>query len=184
MQMKVRYIILLLWVLMAGAVGASAEHSQTRKLYMFGMAASFSDTIVHFTPVKEVDGAWMDKKGRFLLGRQEYSYQLRDYLAGQLGMPQRTCLVFYEKSRKKAEKKYAKMIRLYSRPAKNGHQYDVRHVDSGDFNFSAVDMSVALEQEEQSIEEQKTVRKLEMKDGKKKRKGKTHRKGGMSLRGM
>ena len=138
---------------------------------MFGMAASFTDTIVHFTPIHEIDNAWMDKKGRFLLARQEYSYQLRDYLAGQ-GFPQRTCIVIYDKKRKKAEKKRDKMIRLYNKPAKNGRSYDVRYIPQEDFRLRNVDMSESVEQERQTLLEQKEAEKMAKKNNKGKKKDK------------
>lgn len=161
--MHIRRIATVLLALAMSATVAGAKQRQTQKICIFGMAASFTDTIVHFTPIQELDSVWMDKKKRFLLGREEYSYQLRDYLSAQLTMPRRTCVVVYGLKRKKVEKKYARMMRLYGRPAKNGHRYDVRHIDGTDFRFHAVDMSASLEQMEQEYAE----RKAAMKSGKK-----------------
>lgn len=174
MQMNAKHIFILLLALMMGtSAGARAKNDQTQKLYMFGLAASFTDTIVHFTPIQEVDGAWMDKKKRFLMGRQEYSYQLRNYLAEQLGMPQRTCVVVYEKKLKKAEKKRARMIEIYNSPTKNGHRNDVRYIPSEAFRFHSVDMSETVEQEEiQAQEEQKDAGKADKKKKKSKKGGK------------
>ena len=39
-----------------------AKHVVVPKMYMFGFAASFNDTIVHFTNVIEVDSVWMESK--------------------------------------------------------------------------------------------------------------------------
>ena len=86
-----------------------AKKVQVPKMYMFGMAASFNDTIVYFTSVQEIDSAWIEKKNKFLQARQLYSYQLRDYLASAKQMPRRTCIVFADKKLKKVEKKYLKM---------------------------------------------------------------------------
>ena len=159
---------------MSTSAGAGAKNDRKQKLYMFGISASFTDTIVHFTPIQEISDAWMDKKKRFLLGRQEYSYQLRDFLAGQLAMPQRTCIVFYEKKLKKAEKKRAKILDLYNNPAKNGRRYDVRYITGEDFKFQSVDMSETVEQERQAQEEQKSAEK----GNKKEKKPKKGKKGG------
>ena len=109
-------------------------------MYMFGIAASFSDTIVHFTNVQEIDSAWIEKKNKFLQARQLYSYQLRDYLASEQQMPRRTCIVYAGKNKKKVEKKYLKMRKLYM-PSKKQHQgYDIRLLNNSDFQFKVIDL--------------------------------------------
>ena len=165
--MNYKHILtLLLALIVSTAAGARAKSSQMQKIYMFGMAASFTDTIVHFTPIQEVEDAWIDKKKNFLLGRQEYSYQLRDYLAAQLAMPQRTCIVIYEEKLKKAEKRRAKLIELYNSPTKNGKRNDVRYIKTEDFRFHGVDMGNAAEEETQNQEGQKDKKKQSRKGGK------------------
>lgn len=109
-------------------------------MYMFGFAASFNDTIVHFTDIQMVDSVWTDSKTEFLLGRENYSYQLRDYLAAHQ-MPHRTCIVVYNKDRKKLEKKFLKMRKLYNQPKKGQRQFDIRYIESRDMQFKPVDMS-------------------------------------------
>lgn len=168
--MHLRKIITLLAALLLCATGAGAKkRSQVETIYIFGMAASFQDTIVHFTTVQEVEGAWVDDKTRFLLAREEYSYQLRNYLNEQLSMPQRTCIVVYDKSRKKAEKKQERMMRLYTQPPKGARQYDVRHIGQADFAFHPVDMSATISQQQQEQEEQKAAAKKKPKKEKKKK---------------
>ena len=78
-----RYVLVAMILLAVGAT-ASAKLVQT-KVYMFGMAASFNDSTAYFTDVQEVD-AWINDKGKFLYSRENYSYQLRDYLAS-LALP-------------------------------------------------------------------------------------------------
>ena len=41
---------------------AEAKKVQVPKMYMFGMAASFNDTIVYFTNVQEIDSAHKNRK--------------------------------------------------------------------------------------------------------------------------
>lgn len=150
--------------------GAEAKKSsQMQKMYIFGMAASFTDTIVHFTPIEEIDSAWIDKK-IFLMGREEYSYQLRDYLAKQLLMPQRTCIVVFDKNRKKLEKKYARMLSLYTTRPKKGRSYDVRHIGQQDFRFNAVNMRSVVEERLKAEQEQKEAAKAPKKKKKKDKK--------------
>lgn len=127
-------------VVMLVASTATAKKVVVPKMYMFGFAASFNDTIVHFTEIQEVDSVWVDSKTEFLAGREQYSAQLQQYLSNQQ-MPNRTCVVIYDKNRKKAEKKYLKLRRLYVVPKKGQPQrYEVRFIDDK-FRFKSSDMS-------------------------------------------
>jgi len=122
----------------------TARNVMVPKAYMFGFAASFNDTIVHFTEVQAVDSVWMDSKKNFLLGREFYSGQLREYLAAQQ-MPQRTCIVVFSKDLKKLQKKYLKMKKLYAPVEKKGRKAkytnDVRNIATSDFKFTTVNMN-------------------------------------------
>jgi hypothetical protein len=81
-------------------------------------------------------------------GRENYSYQLRDYLANKMQMPHRTCVVFYNEKREKLEKEYLKMKRIYTTGKKKSKKkdlqskshYDIREILSSDFKFQTVDM--------------------------------------------
>ena len=108
------------------------------KMYMFGFAASFNDTIVHFTEIQAVDSVWYDTKTKFLLGRSSYANQLRDYFSEKLNMPHRTCIVVFALNRKDIEKKYLKMKKLYT--VKNVGRYDVKNLNESEFRFTPVKM--------------------------------------------
>ena len=108
-------------------------------IYIFGFSASFTDSTIYMTNVQKVDSAWIDNKSKFLLGRENYSYQLRNYLSDKLHLKNRTCLVMYARSRKEAEKKYLKLKKLYVEESPG--MYDVRYIDEGDFKFQTIDMS-------------------------------------------
>jgi len=133
---------LLLALLLAGAAGpAAAKGIQAKQLYMFGFSASFKDSVVYVTDIQPVEGAWIDSKTKFLLGRDNYSYQLRDYLANTLQQPQRVCLVLYATSFKKAERLFVKLKKKYTGTKKKPAHYDVRFISQQDFRFQPVDMS-------------------------------------------
>ena len=125
--------------------GASAKKEPVPHIYMFGMAASFTDTIVFFTPIQQIDSAWIDTKSELLQERQAYSYQLRDYLNQQQNMPHRTCIVFYSQKREKLEKKYQKMLKLYTNSKDGVQHFDVRHLDAQQFQFHVVSAEVIEE---------------------------------------
>lgn len=133
---------------LAGQAQEQPENTSGKKVttvYLFGMAASFNDSIVHFTTVQQVDSAWMSKKSGFLLGREDYSYQLRQYLAESQAMPHRTTWLFFSTNKAKMEKKRAKMVQLYTIGKKKKKQptnpyYQAIFLTDEDFHYKAVYM--------------------------------------------
>jgi hypothetical protein len=134
---------------------ASAKEVIVPKMYMFAFAASFTDTIVHFTNIMEVDSVWVQKKHKFLIGRENYSHQFRDFLAEKKEMPHRTCVIFFNKSRKKLEKQYVKMKRLYTQSKGGQKQFDVRYIYPEEFSFRPIDINVYILAEQERIEQAK-----------------------------
>ena len=134
-----KYILFSLLIAVAIPTEMQAKRMKVPKMYMFGFSASFQDSIVYMTDVQEVEGAWYDTKTKFLMGRQHYSYQLKDFLANNKQQPNRVCVVMYALTRKEAEKKFIKLRKEYTIKAKG--KYDVRYLTTADFQFQPVDMS-------------------------------------------
>lgn len=117
----------------------------------------------------------MTRKNKFLVSRENYSYQLRDYLE-QKGAGNRTCIVMFDFNQKKAEKKWNKLYARYvqkpkAKKAKNGQQmndapspYQVKTINSTDFHFSSVQPN------DEEVEEVK-VKKAKKAKKEKRRKG-------------
>lgn len=127
-------------------------------MYMFGFAASFNDSIVYFTELQQLDTVWVDSKSDFLLGRENYSYQLRNYLRDSIQSPHRTCIVVFSPEKKKIDKKLQKFKKIYATQG-NGN-YDVRYIPKSEFSFTMVDMSdPSLELTEEEIEARKKAKK-------------------------
>lgn len=145
----------------------SAKRVIIPKMYMFGMAASFNDTIIHFTNVMEVDSVWIEKKNNFLLGRNYYSHQLRDYLATHEQLAQRTCITVFAKNRAKAEKKLLKMIRLYTKSKDGNKHFDVRFIDDKAFRYHTINIR-EYEESEDDINTSKEETKSPKSNGRKK----------------
>ena len=146
--MKLQRIILAALLIVAAIVPAAmtAKNVKLPKVYMFGFAASFNDTIVHFTDVQAVDSVWMDSKTHFLLGRENYSNMLRNYLDQQLQMPHRTCIVIFDKNLKRVQKKYLKMKKLYAAEGKKVKNHnDIRMIATSEFQFKAPDIDYSQE---------------------------------------
>ena len=136
-----RIVMMLIAVMALGmSLQTSAKKVQVPKMYIFGFAASFNDTIVHFTNVQEIDSAWIEKKNDFLQTRELYSYQLRDFLANKKEMPRRTCIVYANKNRKKVEKKFLKFKKLYTQSKNQKLQYDLRYLEDKEFHFKAINL--------------------------------------------
>lgn len=106
-------------------------------LYIFGVSASFNDSIVYITDIQILDSAWVDDKTGFLLQRNEYSNQLRSYFTSK-GQLNRTCLVCFSDNQKKISKKYEKMKRRYQNDGKRQKNFDYRELDEEDFKFVCV----------------------------------------------
>lgn len=95
--------------------------NEMRKAYVFGFASSFNDSTVYFTDIQEVDSAWFTSKHHFLVSRENYSYQLRDYLAS-IGEQHRTCVVEYNTDPKKLENTWNKLYIRYAHNQKKEKQ--------------------------------------------------------------
>ena len=135
----IKQLTLAIAMMAASATNVQAQNIKVPHAYMFGFVASFNDSTVYFTNIQQVDSVWVTKKKKMLAGRNNYSYQLREFFAQKRNMPNRTCVVVANTNRKKVEKKYIKMKNKYL--VKSKKPYDVRNIADSDFKFSAVDMS-------------------------------------------
>lgn len=135
----IKYFIFSLLLAIALPTETQAKHIKAPKMYMFGFSASFQDSIIYMTDVQEIADAWYDTKSKFLLGRQHYSTQLKEYLEKSKQQPNRVCVVMFALTRKEAEKKFIKMRREYTVKAKG--KYDMRYLTNDEFKFQPVDMS-------------------------------------------
>lgn len=123
-------------LLAASYTVVQAKNFVSPKAYLFGFSASFNDSIVYFTDIQEVDSVWFMKKKEMLVDRANYSSQLRNYCTDKLNQPRRTCVVMGNVKRKKLEKKYEKMKKMYLQNKKT--TYDVRFIKMEDFKFQTI----------------------------------------------
>ena len=157
-----KYVIVAAFIVAAvfPAVTAAAKGVVAQKGYMFGFAASFNDTIVHFTEIQPMDSAWVDSKTQFLMGREQYTHALRSYL-GMQGMPHRTCIVIYDKNLNKLQKRYVKMKKLYADDKKQKNRNDIRTIAASDFQFTPIAKSQVYEEEVVEVVEKPKKQKKE-----------------------
>lgn len=124
-----KYIFALTLTVMALTTQAA---SKSGKVYVFGFAASFNDSTVYFTDIQEIDSAYYDTKTKFLYGRDNYSYQLRDYLQTQ-GFTTPTCVTSFALTRKEIDKKLARLRKKY-----DSSKYIVKEVKAPWFVYNAM----------------------------------------------
>ena len=147
--MKLQRYIAIAAFIMAAMIPTTSQAKGTapQRVYMFGFAASFNDTIVHFTNIQTIDSVWIEGKTGFLVGRHLYSTMLRDYL-DKNQMPYRTCVVFYNKNLKKLQKKYIKMKKLYLGTGKKvKNRNNVKDIVESDFRFTAFSYNPSTEED-------------------------------------
>lgn len=135
---KMRKILFLLSLLFCSV----ASYAGRQTVHLYGFAASFNDSIVYFTDLQTIAQAAIDRNN-FLYGREEYSNQLRDYLAAQ-GYPHATCVTVWATSRAALEKKYQRMRSRYlmlanRRAKKNGTaSYTIKYLTPEEFSYTPV----------------------------------------------
>ena len=133
-----------------------ANAKMVDKVYVFGLAASFNDSLVYITDIFEVDSAYVeDNRTHFLLNRGDYSYQLRNYFR-QKGMGDRTCITYWALDSKSIEKQYAKVKKLYTE--KNRDRYTVEFLPAKEFRYTVV-RPAETEDAVQPVKKEKKSRK-------------------------
>ena len=175
--MKVLRIALALAIVAISSLAAQAKVEPTTA-YMFGFASSFNDSTVYITSVQKVDSVYLSHKNLFLEGRDNYSFQLRDYLES-IGEPKRTCIVMFDRNFKKAEKKWTKLYERYTKKAKaqrmkSGEKskdlpspWQVKSMDENKFTFKPI---VPDNMEEPMTKQERKEAKMKAKEEVKKQK--------------
>lgn len=87
-------------------------------VYIAGVSASFTDSLVYFTDVIFVDSVALDKD-KFLPERYQYSAQLTDYLLQKHGLRNRTSFVLFGEKKEKLEKTIKKLKEKYQKSGKS-----------------------------------------------------------------
>lgn len=101
-----------------------------KPVYVFGVGASFKDSVVYFTEVQLVDSVVLDGNG-FLPRREAYAYQMKNFLEYQKGKADYTCAIYFSENRVKLEKEFSKVRKQYAK----GNTYILENVKKSDFSF-------------------------------------------------
>lgn len=136
---------------------ATAKSKQVPQIYVFGFSASFNDSTVYITDIQTVDSAWIDSKTKFLVNRDDYTYQMNSFFE-EKGQKNRTSILFYDTKKKALQKKFEKIKKRYM----GKDEYNVRYLPGEEFTFAAV-----APDEEYTVEEPAPAKKEKAKKGKK-----------------
>ena len=111
-----KFLVSLFLVLMVCT--ASTLEDNKKGMYIVGVSASFSDSLIYFTDVQFVDSVTLNSE-KLLPNRSQYSEQLEDYLKMREGGKNRTCFIYYNKKKAALEKMVKKMKEKYQKDGKS-----------------------------------------------------------------
>lgn len=163
--MTTKKIFLSLILLAAFVTTVSAAGPQRTKVYMFGFATSFNDSTVYLTDIQELDSVWIMNKTKFLVGREQYTAQYKDYLL-EANVENPTCVTFFSDKRSKLEKKYVAMRKRYS----TGGAYIMKDVTPSQFHYTTMRFD-SIEEESKAAKKQRKAAEKEMRKQMKKPNG-------------
>lgn len=108
------FCLILIASVVLPALAKAPKDKHKYGVYITGVSASFSDSLVYFTNIQYVDSAAVDEKG-LLSGRAEYSMQLKDYLESNKKLKNRTCFVYYNRKKKNLQKEISRLKQKYQK---------------------------------------------------------------------
>ena len=111
-----KFLVSLFLVLMVCT--ASTLEDNKKGMYIVGVSASFTDSLIYFTDVQFVDSVTLNSE-KLLPNRSQYSEQLEDYLKTREGGKNRTCFIYYNKKKAALEKMVKKMKEKYQKDGKS-----------------------------------------------------------------
>lgn len=127
--MKYVKLLLSLTIVFTLCSAFSLKKSKEKAVYAFGVAASFNDSLVYFTPIQVLDSVKLDKNN-FLPEREAYSYQLKNYLEYTQSKPNYTCMIYFSEKKGKLEKEASKLKHKYTKS-----KMVLKTIESSEFSF-------------------------------------------------
>jgi uncharacterized protein YeeX (DUF496 family) len=114
--MKFVKVFISLLVVLAVCTASTMENKK-KGMYIVGVSASFTDSLIYFTDIQFVDSVELGKD-KLLPMRGQYSDQLDNYLEKKLGMENRVCFIYFDTKKDKVEKVIKKMKKDYQKDGK------------------------------------------------------------------
>ena len=126
---KIKVLCLLL-LTMTVVLGNAKKPRNKYGVYIAGVSASFTDSLVYITDLQYVDSASV--KNSMLVDRAQYSSQFKDYLETKEGGVNRTCFVFFSTKKKSLQKQVTKLRNKYTK----GNSLVIKDVNVDKFIFT------------------------------------------------
>lgn len=124
------FLVLIMTIGFAAGVSARGKKEITNtKVYVFGYAKSFSDSVNYMTVIQELPEAQVDKKG-FLLNREFYSNLFKYHIEREFKTGHQTVVTFYSTKRSDIEKKFLRMRRRLLNQSST-----IREIPLSDFHY-------------------------------------------------
>ena len=134
--MRLRQLLIVTALLVGCVINGNAKGYRPAKIYMFGFAASFNDSIVYLTDIQTVNAYLVNNRTKFLSNREDYSYQLRNYLQSNGLEAYPTCITMFAENEKDATKKYLKLKERYEKSKK---KYSIKSLKDSQFQYTPVE---------------------------------------------
>lgn len=134
--MRLRQLLIVTALLVGCIINGNAKGYRPAKIYMFGFAASFNDSTVYLTDIQTVNAYLVNNRTKFLANREDYSYQLRNYLQSNGLEAYPTCITMFAENEKDATKKYLKLKERYEKSKK---KYSIKSLKDSQFKYTPVE---------------------------------------------
>lgn len=132
MTRKSLFILTIVLAVCMAATNMNAKPRMTR-IWMFGVGASFTDSVAFITDVQQLDSAYIETSNSFLYDRSLYALQLKNHLEENLGKENPTCAIYFSKKKASLEKKYAKVRKRF----RSDESINLKQLNAGTFSFFA-----------------------------------------------
>lgn len=134
--MRLRQLLIVKALLVGCVINGNAKGYRPAKIYMFGFAASFNDSTVYLTDIQTVNAYLVNNRTKFLANREDYSYQLRNYLQSNGLEAYPTCITMFAENEKDATRKYLKLKERYEKSKK---KYSIKSLKDSQFKYTPVE---------------------------------------------
>lgn len=134
--MRLRQLLIVTALLVGCVINGNTKGYRPAKIYMFGFAASFNDSTIYLTDIQTVNAYLVNNRTKFLANREDYSYQLRNYLQSNGLEAYPTCITMFAENEKDATKKYLKLKERYEKSKK---KYSIKSLKDSQFKYTPVE---------------------------------------------
>lgn len=134
--MRLRQLLIVTALLVGCVINGNAKGYRPAKIYMFGFAASFNDSTIYLTDIQTVNAYLVNNRTKFLANREDYSYQLRNYLQSNGLEAYPTCITMFAENEKDATRKYLKLKERYEKSKK---KYSIKSLKDSQFKYTPVE---------------------------------------------